>query len=339
MFPQDTTKTYLSASLALGPKTEQAISNEQFLNSYLDVVCWLRLLSSRQYLSVVEDRKSSKLEKLAAVASFYQTAGLLVEDALGMFVAWSLWALDKSKLLVDILERVSLRLGEPRTTLAPTYAPEVQDKYLRTDKRFHVYARAYLTQLTRVHDDDLPRIFGVNWKRHPSVKLVPKDQRPVWDRLGYYMRGGLEPLLDPKGALLASCYNKIKHGPQLVVMSPLSATLNRGFRVDSESRTESEATIRLLLSGARTQETPEEQRDNVRIAPFLVLDAQNIRRWFFQQIVHTSNVLYTIGTWIFNTTFVDSKRPLVIRSAELEQIIRDQAKHMHRTFNYPHGED
>lgn len=337
MLPQGTTKTYLSASLALGPRTEQAISNDQFLNSYLDVACWLRLLSSRQYLSVVEDRKSSKLEKLAAVASFYQTAGLVVEDALSMFVAWSLWALDKSKLLADILERVSPRLGEPGTTLPPTYAREIQHKHLSTDKRLDVYARAYLTQLMSVPDDDLPRIFGVNWKKHPSVRLVPKDQRPEWDRMGCHMRAGLEPLLDLKGALLASCYNKIKHGPQLVVMSPSSAQLNRGFEVDSESGAQSEPTIRLLLSGARTQETPEEQRDSVRIAPFLVLDAQNIRRWYFQQIVHTSIVLYTVGTWIFNTTFVNSRRPLAIRSSELEQILRDQAEHLHRTFNYPHG--
>jgi hypothetical protein len=79
MLPQGTTKTYLSASLALGPRTEQAISNDQFLNSYLDVACWLRLLSSRQYLSVVEDRKSSKLEKLAAVASFIRRLGSLLK--------------------------------------------------------------------------------------------------------------------------------------------------------------------------------------------------------------------------------------------------------------------
>jgi hypothetical protein len=73
---------------------------------------------------------------------------------------------------------------------------EIQHQHLSTDKRLDVYARAYLTQLMRVPDDDLPRIFGVNWKKHPSVKLVPKDQRPEWDRMGCHMRAGLEPLLD-----------------------------------------------------------------------------------------------------------------------------------------------
>jgi hypothetical protein len=338
MFPQRTTKTYLSASLAIGPRAEQSISNEQFLNSYLDVACWLRLLSSRQYLSVVEDHSSSRLGRLAALASFYQTAGLIVEDALTILVAWSLWALDKSRLIADILDRVSLRLSEPHVTLPPTYARMIQDKYVKTDKRLDVYARAYLTELMTVSDADLPSTFAVNWKRHPSVKLVPKDQRPMWDRLGYDMRNGIAPLLDPKGALLASCYNKIKHGPQLILMSPLSGQLNRGFEVDSESAVQSEPTIRLLLRGARTQETPEEQRDNVRIAPFLVLDAQNIRRWHFQQIVHTINVLYIIGTWIFNTTFIGTKRSMAITSPEVELIFREQAEHLHRTFDWPLGE-
>ena len=161
-------------------------------------------------------------------------------------------------------------------------------------------------------DDDLPRIFGVNWKKHPSVKLVPRDQRPIWDRMGYYIRSYLDPLVNPKGELLASCHNKIKHGPQLVVMSPAPAASGRGLVIDANDGPLSETTIRLLLRGARTQETLEEAEHNVRIAPFLPLDAQNLRRWYFQQIVHTSIALYTHGTWVFNTTFITRKRSLAL---------------------------
>lgn len=336
MFPPFSTKTYLTVSPALGPTPEPAISNEQFLNSYLDAGCWLRLLSSRQYLAVVENPKSSQLEKLAAVASFYQTAGLLVEDAIGMHVAWSLWALDKSRLLADILDRVRLRLSEPRSP-KPTYFKDIQSTYVHTDKRLDVYARAYLTQLLASAHDDVPRLLGVNWKKNPSAKLVSKDQRATWDRMGYLMRESLEPLLDRKGNLLASCHNKIKHGPQLVVMPPSAAASRRGLSLDGNIDAEAEPTIRLLLSGARTQETQEEAQDSVRIAPFLLLNAENLRRWYFQQIVHISNVLFFNGTWIFNTTFVAHKRPLG-RAPELEQITRDQDEHLRRTFKCQRSE-
>jgi hypothetical protein len=332
MFPHDSTKTFLSASLAPGPKSEQPISNEQFLTSYLDVACWLRMLSARQCLSVVEDATSPKLEKLAAITAFYQTAGLVVEDALSMYVAWSLWTLDKSKLLPDILERVSLRLREPSSALSPTYAKETQAKYVGSNKRLDVYARTYLMQLMRTHDDDLPRVFGVNWKKHPSVKLVAQHQRPTWDRMGYFFRGCLDPLVNPKGALLASCYNKIKHGPQLVVMSLASAALDRGLEINAEDGPESDTTIRLLLSGARTQETQEEAENNVRSAPFLLLDTENLRNWYFQQIVHISNALYIHGTWIFNTTFITRKRSQAIISDEVKKIILEYGKYLDGTF-------
>jgi len=335
MLPKQTTKTFLTTSLAKGPTPEAAISNPEFMDSYLDYSCWLRTISARQQVKILEDKEAGEVERLAALASFYQIAGAVVEDALSMYVAWSLWSCDKSKSIPDILERVSLRLSEPKSPLPETYTEEIRTKFKLNEKRLDVYARQYLVQLMAVTDAELPKAFGIPWKPHPSVKLVPKDWLPYWTRLGEYMRESIRPLVNTKGALLASCYNKIKHGPQIIVM-PLSVGVERrGFSYEYLASTNTQPTLRLLLNGARTQESDDEFENECRAAPFLPLDSTNVRRWFFQHIVHTSNALFLHGTWIYNSTYPLRKRAMKVESPELMSIILEHGVHLNRHFGTP----
>lgn len=327
MYPSDSTKTYLSVSLGCGNCAEPPISNDVFLSSFLEFGCWLRVVQSRRLLSVLEDRSSTDLESMAALASFYQNAGLIVEDALTMYLAWSLWSLDKARNLADILERLNLRLSEPKKAIGPGYVVSVQKSYLENDKRLDVYPRPYLSELLQKEGGELSRALGIEWKRNPSVKLVPPVHRQFWDRLDDFIREASLPLVDSKGALLAACFNKIKHGPQLVAMAPNAAAAARGLEEGQTGTIESKPTIRLLLAGSRTQEMDEELECGARVAPFLLNDPANIRRWFFQQIVHTANSLYVTGTWIFNSTYIHAKRSHSIEREELRSIVEEQEHH------------
>ena len=335
MLPHQTTKTFLTTSLAKGPTLERNVSNLEFMDSYLDYSCWLRTLSARQQVAILEDTKSGSLDKLTALVSFYQIAGTVVEDALSMYIAWSLWSRDKEKLLPDILERVSLRLAEPKSPLPTTYAAEIQEKYLSSNKRLDIYARHYLNQLMEVSDPNLPKVFGIPWKPHPSVKFVSKDMLPFWNKLGEYMRESIRPLVNSKGALLAACYNKIKHGPQILVMPISDAAERRGFPAVNVVATNSDPTVRLLLNGSRTQESDDEFDSQTRTAPFLPLDAANVRRWFFQHIAHTSNALFIHGTFIYNATSPVAKRSMIMGSAEMQPIIRELGLHLNKHFGTP----
>lgn len=334
MLPQTKSRTFLTVSLSKGPTLEPDVTNSDFLDSYLEYSCWLRMLSARQQLEVLEGT-ASELDKLAALANFYQLAGIVVEDALSMYIAWSIWNDDKSRAIPNILERISLRLADPPTPLADNYADEIKKKYSTTTKRIDVYARDYLLQMMQVDDDMLPSQFRISWKRNPSVKLVPKHLLPFWNKLGEYLRECLRPIVSPKGALLAACYNKMKHGPQITVSSSNRAAFSRGIDDESLKQTESAATIRLLLRGARTQETDEEFRDQVRAAPFLLFDAPNARRWFFQHIVHTSNSLFLHGTWLYNTNRIGQNRSILMQNARIREILEEQGGHMERTFGIP----
>ena len=164
MIPNTTTKTILSISLSKGPKAEHDLTNQQFLDSFLEYTCWLRMISARQQLSVMESYITGIHEKLAALATFYQVAGMIVEDALSSYIAWSIWARDKALLIPNILERLSLKLGEPSTPIPINYPEEIFLKIHNTKKRVDVYARDYLLKLMEVSDEKLPQAFGIEWK-------------------------------------------------------------------------------------------------------------------------------------------------------------------------------
>lgn len=326
ILPQSTYRTFISVSMAPGRDPEAPITSKEYLSSYLEHACWLRLLSAKRVLGVLEESKSSDLERLAAVASFSQLAGQITEDALTTYVAWSIWAADRDLRLPDIFARLSLRMSSPSKRLTPDYISDIHRKMSETEKRVDVYPREYLAMILSQPDDRLPLMLGINWKKHPSVKLVPPEMRPFWDAMGSYVRGTIQPLIDPKGQLLSSTYNKIKHGPQLIVMSIGESALRRGHNSSSVESLDRSG-IRLLLDGSRVQETPEELEDSVRCAPFLVDDIANARRWFFQQMVHQVNALYALGTWLFNTTYIDDKREFSVRE-EIQELVRSQREHM-----------
>lgn len=290
------------------------------------------MISVRHSLLIVANEKSSSLERLAAMANFYQTAGAVVEDALSTYIAWSLWAYDKSKLIPDILERITLKLGEPRSAVNLNYELEIKKKYLETTKKIDIYARDYLQLLLKNTDHDLPNIFGIEWKKNPSVKLVPKNLLSSWNSLGSNIRECLMPLVDSNGGVLASCNNKIKHGPQITIMPMLNAFNARGLPTGDLAALDNLDTIRLLLNGARVQETADETIHAHRAAPFLLPDAANMKRWFFQQIVHLSNILYIHGTWLYNSNFKDQQRKFRIERKEIRDIILEQEAHIEVTY-------
>lgn len=326
MLPQKNLQTIISATLRPGIYPEPGISNDSFLESYLDYSCWLRVINAWQSISVLSQDKAGKLERLAALAAFYQTAGLAVEDALSTCIAWAIWARDKNQSLADILARLSLRLVEPKQPVSPSYAEDVIKKFQTTQNRVDFYARPFLTQLLSVSDRELPKVFGIPWKPHPSVKLVPREMLENWNNLGFFMRESLVPLLDPKGALLASCYNKIKHGPQIMISDMATAARARGLSFEEGAM--SELTVRLLLQGARTQETDIETTEEIRSAPFLLMNSANAKRWFFQHIVHTANALFIAGTWLYNSTYLDKKRSFNPALPEVQSIIREQGRYV-----------
>jgi hypothetical protein len=132
--------------------------------------------------------------------------------------------------------------------------------------------------------------------------MVPKRYWKTWHGLPGEIRARLETLTDPKNQFISACHNKIKHGPQVVIQSLSSAVSARVHEVDRHITNEDEATIRVLLKGARTQESQNELDQGERVAPFLILNNSNLRR-IYADTVATIVGLYDLVIFAFNSSF------------------------------------
>ena len=142
-----------------------------------------------------------ELEALGSLSAFYQLAGQVVEDALTMLIAWSIWSRDEQQTLPEIVERLQLRLSAPKESLGISYTEteEIWQKFQKNNKRVDVYAREYIEELFNLSDEKLPLALGIKWKRNQSVKLIPPDVIPIWNDLGRYIRDSFVQLRDARG--------------------------------------------------------------------------------------------------------------------------------------------
>lgn len=223
--------------------------------------------------------------------------------------------MDKSQKLPDILNRIVLKLTDPKNPKDVKSRDEVIRKFSESDKQLIIYARHFLLETLNCPDHEVPKRFGINWKRNPSIKLVKKDQRKVWDNLGDNIRKSLDPILQPNNELISSCYNKIKHGPQIIFDNLQNSALSRGFSEEQLKNLKLEKkTVRVLLNGARTQDSDDEIKDSIRCAPFLVFDKENIQQILYKNVYYIFTIQFVHGTWLYNSTYIDDKRSFVHQS-------------------------
>ncbi len=258
---------------------------------------------------ILADKRASRLQRLAATAGLYQQIGLGTEDALATPIAWSFWAHNQSANLADISARVLLKV-DPRE---PPYSPaEMEDlkRKLADNKRIHVDGRRYLRALINgVKARDIPVLFGIRWKPHPSIKLVSKDELEFWTSLPGVLLKHEEILTDPNTQMATACYNKLKHGPQLIVDKPKDAA-RRMSRPQPELQVMPETELlRILTDGARTEMTREELARSQHVAPFLLDDPDNANRLLVESLMDSSLFMFMLGRYLYGGAFHGHKIP------------------------------
>jgi hypothetical protein len=67
--------------------------------------------------------------------------------------------------------------------------------------------------------------------------------------------------------------------------------------------------VRILLHGSQMSVTLEELANGTRIAPFLLQDHDNAARLLRRSVLDSANFLYTLGLYLFKTTFRDAHAP------------------------------
>jgi hypothetical protein len=130
-----------------GPIAEPPLDDKEFLNGFIDYGVWIRVIAADQAAATLRGQSASPLERLAAVTTFYEQVGKQLEDIASNIIAWSLWRLDRTKHLADILNRVAIFFG-PAPSPPEPHVRAIHERFLeRPDMRLRVDARAYLTEL------------------------------------------------------------------------------------------------------------------------------------------------------------------------------------------------
>lgn len=274
---------------------EPQISNDEFLDSLAKIGVWLRVLTAHDSLERFSSPKSTSAQRLAALSNIYLQFGAQVEDQAVALVAFSVWSRDRDLVLADLFSRVFVR----RKVQTP--GSEIQEVHDRlgsaSTKAVPVDLKAFFSEVAEMSDTEVIDFFlGYKWKPFPSVKLIPTRHIETWRILPVELRRIAGSFChDTQVPRLTAAYNKIKHGPQLVIQNPVDRAKRfsnpRDFGAQlAEYPSFDKLGVRLLFDGANTG--PESEDGGGRsVAPFLIDDAQAVKRIFFNNMVHQASML------------------------------------------------
>lgn len=278
---------------------EPPVSNNEFLDSLDTLGVWLRVLPAYDALQRYASSDRSQGQRLSALANIYLLLGAQLEDQAVSLIAFSIWSRNRSLPLADLCSRIFIQ--RRRNPPVDSYIRTVHDR-LESDagSRTAVDPRSFFKEVSQKKDTDLVEFFlGYRWRDRPSVKLVPKEHIPFWIALPSELRRISDSFHDDShGPRLTAAYNKLKHGPQLVVHNPLDRARRFATVPDVCAQLAGYATldkpaVRLLFSGATTGSAPSDRvtRSN---APFLINDEGALAKLVFETMVYHATFLNLI---------------------------------------------
>ena len=295
--PLNTTPFLLN--LSPSKMDEPSISNDEFLDSLDAVGVWLRVLAAFDSLERYCSPDSTPAQRLAALSNIYLQFGAQLEDQAVSLIAFSVWSKNRHLVLADLFSRVFVRRS--RKPAARSVIRAVQAK-LETDSPggVPVDQRAFFREVAEMTDSAIVEFFlGYKWRAVPSVRLIPKRHIEVWKRLpGEFRRVAGSFYNERQIPRMTAAYNKLKHGPQLVLQNPVDRARRFGSSPDlaaqlARHRALDKPCVRLLFAGARTRREPADG-DVGSVAPFLIDDEGAVKKIFFETMVHQAGLLSTL---------------------------------------------
>ncbi|MDL1948357.1 hypothetical protein FBQ97_00885 [Acidobacteria bacterium ACD] len=200
--------------------------------------------------------------------------------------AWTCWAEDRSLALATVIAHVNLRRGgTPPGSMAEFRSQSAH--LIGKSKPVSVDPKWFISQLRACSETELLRLFGIcpaTFRRYSAPGAAA---------------GLMMILADHAIGYLTPIHNKLKHGPQVVIMTVADAASKRGLTPEIEIPGDR---VRLLFEGARTQSIAGEPTD-VRIAPFLLHEPHFLMKMFVAVVVPVATVAYGLGQALYEDVF------------------------------------
>jgi len=299
-----------------GPTEEPPIENSEYLQSFYHYTSWFRIISAEKQRRICTDPQSGLHDFFSAAVDFYEIMGMFFEDVVCNLASWAAWERDPALRLADLLKRITVKPNAKLQTHNETI-----DELCRKDKCY-INPSGYLGSLAHLPGDQILQHFGIAWKRCPSRRAIPdNNDRNKWNQIAERAQHYMSVLSDPGSPLLTATYNKLKHGPQVVVMSLEEALDRRGLKGGTQEWKGCELkSVRLLQAGARTQENKDELQKEEPIAPFLIQDRSRFDLLFHQ-------LIWSIGVWVRELSYwLLRLKCKLIEAPQLERIHIDICK-------------
>lgn len=297
MCSQKMTRNTTPFLLNLNPSNmhEPGISNNEFLDSLEAIGVWLRVISAYDSLRRFSSPDSTSTQRLASLSNIYLQLGAQLEDQAASLIAFSVWSQDRDLILPDLFSRIFI--GRQAKTTDGSQIQSVHEKLKSGDStRVAVDQRAFFQEVAGMNDAGIVQFFlGYRWRPQPSVRLIPKLHIEVWRNLPGELRRIASSFHEEHHVpRITAAYNKIKHGPQLVIQNPVDRAMKYANSSDlttqlTQYKSFDKPGVRLLFAGARTRPDPTEGSVG-SIAPFLIDDEGAVNKLFFETMVHQANL-------------------------------------------------
>jgi hypothetical protein len=286
---------------------EPRISNREFLLSYIKFAAWLRLVSAHEQLELLKSSKLDQLRRMAAVATIYEKVGMQMEDLASTFVAWACRARNKDLLLADLLNRIIIvKDAKASGTTGELYADECVEELCAGSHRVRVDLARFFGEVSAKTAVECLRMIGLSWKQVPSVQIARGGELVIWKKLPAALKALVSQLADRSTGGLSALFNKIKHGPQVVVVDLLHAFSKipgwTGHDRLAESFRAAEIggeTLRVLLDGANTKSSSGAISATVFIDDWVPAIEQTVYRTMFPP----TKTMWWIACWIAKVEF------------------------------------
>ena len=293
-------KSKILANLVSGDIPEPEISTNDFLDSLQTFGVWMRVLSAAPSLEQLMSKEASPAEQWAALSNIYLQLGAQAEDHATLLVAFNFWSKHRDLSLPKIVSSIFVKRPS-QTTGKKNALQDTEKQLLKGKKLVQVDLPQYFLEVAAHEPKELVSLFlGYQWRKKPSVNLVPEQATEFWAHLPNELHRVCSELTSPVSESASSVFNKIKHGPQLVIQGPHDRAKLRWRELPNKNLPTTDLmsrnTVRVMLGGERTQERPKEYESGKRVAPFLIHDPQVIDKLFYETLVHEANIFFAMVT-------------------------------------------
>ena len=278
---------------------EPDISNDEFLDSLDEIGVWLRVLAAYDSLNRYLASDSTRAQRMAALSNIYLQLGAQSEDHAVSMIVFSVWSKNRELVLADLFSRTYIR--SPRKSMSGSEIAAVHNKLAgEGSRRVAVDQRAFFGEVAEMEDAEIVEFFlGYKWKAVPSVKLIPRNQIQVWKNLPGELRRIASSFYDENHTpRITAAYNKLKHGPQLILQNPIDRARQFGRSPNLDAlvaayRPFDKTGIRLLFAGAKTRREPGDSGVG-SVAPFLIDDKTAVSKLFFETMFYEAMLFSTL---------------------------------------------